>query len=327
MYHDMWRARSTGACGAPPGPAATRCHLIACTRVPARAVGHAPCLRPHDARRPAHRRPLLRHSESCTRTCSRLSSCRRGQRSPSGSATRRTAPWPARRNDHTARSRPRRRRAGPGGAHHPSPNGVYIAQRGGWWTLSRLGAWGPRAGRAAGAAPEPPQSRPRAAPRVAPGSGRVANARRPRSRTPLAPSAPGPNRPTMIHRPCDPAPWWTGRCGRRGPRRVGSGSCPHVLPSPNATSPVAPKRPRRRSTPAAPRADHVAPAAAGAVDGVLPTTYPFGRATGVGYVRRSATVNVEPAPSVLRTRRSPPIPRARSRLIASPRPVPSVPWA
>ena len=40
--------------------------------------------------------------------------------------------------------------------------------------------------------------------------------------------------------------------------------------------------------------------------------------------RGSHNVNVEPRPTTLRTRRSPRIPRARSRLMASPSPVPSV---
>ena len=42
------------------------------------------------------------------------------------------------------------------------------------------------------------------------------------------------------------------------------------------------------------------------------------------YAAGSVNVNVLPTPGVLRTRISPPIPRARFRLIASPRPVPSL---
>jgi hypothetical protein len=40
------------------------------------------------------------------------------------------------------------------------------------------------------------------------------------------------------------------------------------------------------------------------------------------YTTGSVNVNVLPIPGVLRTRMSPPIPRARLRLIASPSPVP-----
>ena len=43
-----------------------------------------------------------------------------------------------------------------------------------------------------------------------------------------------------------------------------------------------------------------------------------------GSARGNVSVNLDPSPSLLRTRRSPPMPRARSRLIARPSPVPSV---
>jgi diguanylate cyclase (GGDEF)-like protein/PAS domain S-box-containing protein len=88
------------------------------------------------------------------------------------------------------------------------------------------------------------------------------------------------------------------------------------------------RRRRRRPAPAreavhARAAARRRPRRARRVGGGL-TAAPHASARPPGGARRSVTVNADPSPGALRTRRSPPMPRTRSRLIASPSPVPSL---